>query len=123
MALIKDITLVSGHTCSYWKIISISKDFTNDTGMVRLAGYKDKEARDEGRPALADSIKVYNGFTGHGGTEEAYDWLKNLTVQVSTAPSPNPDFDIDKPESPENQRFIYQGPTSVPGEFHEAIDG
>lgn len=83
MALLKKITLPSGHTCEYWRIASISTNYAAGHGVVELVGYRDLEARDVGLPPLADSRMVFNGYTGHGGTAEAYDWVR---AQPSTVP-------------------------------------
>lgn len=119
MALIKDIELPSGHTCSYWKIISIEKNFHSDTSVIKVAGFKDAEARDSGKPFIADSVKVYYGYPDHGGTDAAYTWLKDRTTVVSQSGLPNPDYD---PEVLGSLMFTEQPPLVLHGEFHEAID-
>lgn len=83
MALLKNITLPSGHACAYWRIASISANYTHGHGTVELVGYRDADARDAGLPPLADSRMVFHGYTGHGGTGEAYDWVR---TQPSTVP-------------------------------------
>lgn len=118
MALIKELTLPSGHTCSYWKIISLSRDFLQGTGMIRVAGFLDQEAREENKPMLADSIKVYEGFAGNS-LEEAYTWLKERFSLITQPPISNPEYN---PEDPLSSPTINQGPMKIPGEFYEAKD-
>ena len=83
MALLKNITLPSGHACAYWRIASISANYAHGHGAVEIVGYRDADARADGLPPLADSRLVFNGYTGHGGTAEAYDWVR---TQPSTVP-------------------------------------
>ena len=83
MALLKNITLPSGHACEYWRIAAVSTQFVVGRGSVEVVGYRDADAREAELPPLADSRMVFNGYTGHGGTSEAYDWLK---LQPSTVP-------------------------------------
>jgi hypothetical protein len=83
MALLKNITLPSGHACAYWRIVSVSADYARGHGAVELIGYRDADARTEGLPPLADSRMVFNGYTGHDGTAAAYEWLR---TQPSTVP-------------------------------------
>lgn len=83
MAFQKVITLPSGHDCAYWRIASISANYAHGHGAVELVGYRDADAREAGLPPLADSRMVFNGYTGHGGTGEAYDWVR---TQPSTVP-------------------------------------
>ena len=101
MALLKPITLPSGHDCAYWRIASISTNYAHGHGAVELVGYRDADAREAGLPPLADSRMVFHGYTGHGGTAEAYEWVKQQpsvvpgryeTRPVSVPmPSANPD--------------------------------
>ena len=83
MALLKPITLPSGHECSYWRIASISANYAQGHGSVELVGYRDADARADGLAPLADSRMTFHGYRGHGGTAEAYDWVRS---QPSTVP-------------------------------------
>ncbi len=84
MALLKNITLPSGHACDYWRIASITTAFSAGAGYVELAGYRDQAAREAGLPSLADARYVFQGYLGHGGTAEAYEWVRS---QPSVVPA------------------------------------
>lgn len=94
MALQKEITLASGHTCSYWRITQITSDFATGSGTVTLSGYLDAEARAAGKPPLSDARFWLAGFKGHGGTAEAYEWVKE---QPSTKPGYMIEEEVDVP--------------------------
>ena len=83
MALLKNITLPSGHACTYWRIASITTSYANGHGAVEIVGYRDADARAAGLAPLADSRMTFHGYLGHGGTAEAYDWVR---TQPSTVP-------------------------------------
>lgn len=93
MALTKKIQLPSGHECSYWRVIEIQTKHLSKDGFVTIIGYKDKAARDAGLQPLADSSKTFYGYHGHGGTPEAYEWLKGLTDTVPDQMVDNPEYD------------------------------
>lgn len=76
MALKKEILLSTGHTCSYWRITNITSDFTTGNGTVTVSGYLDAEARSSGKPPCSDAKFWLSGYGGHGGTAEAYEWVK-----------------------------------------------
>lgn len=118
MALIKELTIPSGHTCYYWKIISINRDPLQPTSTIRIAGFLDKDSRDSNKPMLSDSIKTYEGFTGNS-LEEAYIWLKEKYSYVSNPPIQNPNYDPTDPSSP---YLIITDPLKVFGEFSDAED-
>jgi hypothetical protein len=101
MALRKLLTLPSGHAVEYWRIASITTAFAAGHGVVELAGYRDQAAREAGMPPLADARQTFSGYLGHGGTAEAYAWLRSQPVPVPghyetrdltvPMPSANPD--------------------------------
>jgi hypothetical protein len=101
MALRKLLTLPSGHAVEYWRIASITTAFVAGHGTVELAGYRDQAAREAGMPPLADARQVFSGYLGHGGTAEAYEWVRSQPVPVPghyetrdltvPMPSANPD--------------------------------
>jgi hypothetical protein len=97
MALIKKITLPSGHECSYWRVIEVQTKHLSKDGSVTIIGYKDKATRDAGFQPLADSAKTFYGYHGHGGTEEAYEWLRSLTETVPDQMVDNPEYDPEIP--------------------------
>lgn len=109
MALIKNIALPSGHECEYWRIIEISTRHLSKDGYVTIIGYKDAAAREAGMQPLADSAKTFYGYSGHGGTPEAYAWLIGLTEPVPEQMVPNPDYD---PE--QTHMIIVEGPDGQP---------
>jgi hypothetical protein len=84
MALRKLLTLPSGHACEYWRIASITTAFATGHGTVELAGYRDQAAREAGMPPLADARQTFSGYLGHGGTAEAYEWVRS---QPSVVPA------------------------------------
>jgi len=122
VALIKNITLPSGHICSYWKIIAINKDFVSNTGYIKLAGYLDAEAREDNKPSLADSTKVFHNYVAHGSTADAYDYLRTQTFPGSSMPIPNFEYNPMEPVSETNQPYTYSDPVTVEGEFFGAVD-
>lgn len=129
MALLKKITLPSGHTCEYWRIASISTNYAAGHGAVELVGYLDADARADGLPPLADSRQLFQGYTGHGGTAEAYEWVKR---QPSTVPGhfeireltvPMPSANPDEPpvmQTTQARVWVPEGPG--PALFADAED-
>ena len=100
MALLKKITLPSGHSCEYWRIASISTNYAAGHGVVELVGFRDLEARAvDGLQPLADSRMVFNGYTGHGGTAEAYEWVR---TQPSIVPGHYETREVTVPMLPVN---------------------
>lgn len=96
----------------------MSRDFLQNTGMIRIAGFLDEESRQDNKPILVDSIKTYEGFTGNS-LEEAYTWLKEKYTMVSQPMLPNPNYD---PTDPSSLSMLDQSPIKVPGEFGNAVD-
>ena len=76
MALRKQVQAPSGHINEYWRIVSVQANYANGTGRVTLAGYKDEAARQSGLSPSADAQMVFEGYVGHGGTAEVYDWIR-----------------------------------------------
>lgn len=82
MALKKVISLPSGHTCEYWRIVRVQQDFATGAGTVIIAGYLDEQARLDGKQPSSDALVALEGYTGHGGTEQAYQWAKQQPQQI-----------------------------------------
>lgn len=121
MALFKPLTIRSGHVCSYWRITAVEKNYVTGSGTVELSGYRDQQARADGLPPAADAVFRFEGYVGHGGTEEAYEWIKAIPEPVPGYTVPNPDFDPEKPEGEDGNAMLLYVPEALgPGPFADA---
>ena len=101
MALRKTITLPSGHSCEYWRIVEIRRDWLNGIGAVIVAGYRDESARRGELAPSSDARVAFEGYLGLGAVADAYSWVQQQPSLVPAhravreievpMPSANPD--------------------------------
>jgi len=93
MALQKEIITPYGVTASYWRIIELSINYAYKIAKIRLAGYINKEARDNGVTPI--EVKLFNcnpkefdmffdldklNELNNNPLRQAYDFIKNNSL-------------------------------------------
>lgn len=78
MAIEKEIQ-IQGAPCNYWKILAVYPNTLYNSTTVKVAIYKDKEARDTDGSSYSKVMRLSiskNNLT----LQEAYDYLKNISL-------------------------------------------
>ena len=78
MAIEKEIT-VQGTQCNYWKIIGIYPNTLYNSTTVKMAIYKDKEARDKDDSSHSKVMRL-SISKNNLNLQEAYDYLKTTSL-------------------------------------------
>jgi len=78
MALIKAIETPYGVQATYWKIVTVTEQFTKSSLIVQMAGYLDAESRTaEKEPIMSGQYSIDDDvYTADATREDIYQLLK-----------------------------------------------